>query len=808
MSDWSGQDYLNELGGRPAARMPASIGEVWNAEWQRAGLDTIGGVGRPYAEALADLERAIGEAAGRDVADYAFEQGVTLARAASPDERVRMLGELIQTLPEDKRKTVEPLRDVRRRAAEKAQKIEADANDVAGATYGLSGTATAWAAGIARLTVDPVNLGAMALTAPIGGPLAGNAARVVARQAAAGAAAQALVEPVIEPARAELGLDHGLDRALGNIAGAAVGGAAVAGGILGLGALFRTAARRMRGEAPRAAADAGVSAESDVEPFLTADDIEALYRGGPDTTNRAPGLGAAAADAPDVVRGSFDIAEGARAQPTRDRAPVAPPPDPSDVFTGYLRSEDADALFRGGPDATNRTPGLAAAASDAPDSFGTNLDFEGGARAAPTRTRAPAAALPDPVGEFRGYLAEGDAAAFDRGGPIVDAPGRAFHGSDAEGLGGFNLSADDLRAAARLSDRNQLFEAAALAGGESRFVDTPRIDAAARAIEDGEPIIDIVMQPKRRAAVTYRAQSLIEFLAARGGIAADDPLAPDVMQSFGGQNPFIPGYGRLFRKAGAPLDRQLQAAIEARYLHDPAIEAGNVSDFTIRELIEAIDNEARGNRLYPAGEEGTLTRAQMAAFRESDRAAREAARADIAERFDARMAEVQITKPLKAVSTRAQQILENEDIDPLLAYERALLEYEDKQDALRQARHAEPELEIPGWDVPDDAGAASPVGGDAARAEGSAGGGNAGAAARADGGRARSGEPAGLGADPVLKAEADRVLAARGDIEITLPDGNGGFRKAKASEFLAEIADDAKAADEFLDCVGGSGGGE
>jgi hypothetical protein len=39
-------------------------------------------------------------------------------------------------LPDDAKKEIEPLRDVRRRASDKAQQIERDAADVAGATYG------------------------------------------------------------------------------------------------------------------------------------------------------------------------------------------------------------------------------------------------------------------------------------------------------------------------------------------------------------------------------------------------------------------------------------------------------------------------------------------------------------------------------------------------------------------------------------------------------------------------------------------------------------------------------------------------
>jgi len=226
MTDWSGEDYVNELARRPGARPPASVGEIWNANWTATGLDTIGGIGRPYADATTDLESAIEGASGKSLTDYAWQNNINLAAASSPDERAVLLGRLADALPDEKaRAKIEPLKDVRARAADKAAAIERDAADTASATYGLSGIGTSWLAGVARMTVDPANLAAMVATAPI----AGGSGLLVssARMAASGAAAQALIEPVLQPMRADLGLESGVSRAMSDILGAAEGGAAL-----------------------------------------------------------------------------------------------------------------------------------------------------------------------------------------------------------------------------------------------------------------------------------------------------------------------------------------------------------------------------------------------------------------------------------------------------------------------------------------------------------------------------------------------------------------------------------------------------
>jgi hypothetical protein len=254
-------DYVNELAGRQAARAPATFGEIWSSEWTRAGLDTFGGVGRPLTESYTELVNAVESAyGGVSVGDLARSRGFRLDQGL--DASVRGLGELIDTLPEEERKRVERFKDVRARAAEKAAAIEKDASDVAGATFGLSGTAVSYAAGISRQVVDPANLIANVATAPIGGPFKAPLIPMLTRQAVSGAIAQAAVEPYIQSARAELGLEAGFAKGATNIAEAAIGAAGIA-GLLRAGAWgIRTATRGLTGKeipflTPEAPAEGG-----------------------------------------------------------------------------------------------------------------------------------------------------------------------------------------------------------------------------------------------------------------------------------------------------------------------------------------------------------------------------------------------------------------------------------------------------------------------------------------------------------------------------------------------------------------------
>lgn len=226
-------DFLEARARQAPAAAPASASEIWDANWQEAGLHTMG-AGAVYGQARADIVNAIEAAAGKPLGDYARQQGITLGAAGTPDENIGELANVAATLPEDARKHIEPLLDWRRNAESKAAAIERTAADVNANTYGLSANAVRLAAGIARQAVDPLNVAAMAVTAPIGGEGTLPLLQVFARQAAAAGAAQLLQEPIIQSTRAGLGLSSGFEDAAGDVVGAAAGGGAIGGGLTGL----------------------------------------------------------------------------------------------------------------------------------------------------------------------------------------------------------------------------------------------------------------------------------------------------------------------------------------------------------------------------------------------------------------------------------------------------------------------------------------------------------------------------------------------------------------------------------------------
>lgn len=101
--------------------------------------------------------------------------------------------------------------------------------------------------------------------------------------------------------------------------------------------------------------------------------------------------------------------------------------------------------------------------------------------------------------------------------------------------------------------------------------------------------------------------SLLEFLADRGGIAPHPELEAI---GFGGmhrvQIPGRKGFFGLIKQGGWDLDTAREAAEEAGYLQGDTPDATS----TIRHLLDAMDSEARGTKLYPFQGEGQRTKAE------------------------------------------------------------------------------------------------------------------------------------------------------------------------------------------------------
>lgn len=120
-------------------------------------------------------------------------------------------------------------------------------------------------------------------------------------------------------------------------------------------------------------------------------------------------------------------------------------------------------------------------------------------------------------------------------------------------------------------------------------------------------------------------ESLLEFLARKGGLGQDAELS-----AIGGDRHTVnvPGAGRrkLTRQGGMPLDYAREAAEEAGYLR-----GDHRGTSTTRDLLDAIDAEMRGNKLFPGGVDGGLSKRGAAARSEREAAEYDAFRRGLEE---------------------------------------------------------------------------------------------------------------------------------------------------------------------------------
>ncbi|MCK1479330.1 hypothetical protein IVB27_32470 [Bradyrhizobium sp. 197] len=110
-----------------------------------------------------------------------------------------------------------------------------------------------------------------------------------------------------------------------------------------------------------------------------------------------------------------------------------------------------------------------------------------------------------------------------------------------------------------------------------------------------------IVMPGEGATPERANQSLLDFLAREGGLKPTE----DLKQMFGGENPTIPGAGRLFRKDGMSMDEALTKAKENSFILDPndiqhAPGAANRGELTksVNDLQDMISEEAGGNKQY------------------------------------------------------------------------------------------------------------------------------------------------------------------------------------------------------------------
>lgn len=212
-------------------------------------------------------------------------------------------------------------------------------------------------------------------------------------------------------------------------------------------------------------------------------------------------------------------------------------------------------------------------------------------------------------------------------------------------------------------------------------------------------------QAPPRQPLGHREQSLFEYLASHGGLR-DDPEVRAVI----GDNPFIPGSGRLIRREGSgmSLDDALQTVTDEGYLFETGNLDAGPRELSHAHLLDLLDKESRGNKQYrlwhapaPIEEEGARRNAIETHVR------------DELEKHEINPDQVD----RETIDRTVQMIDSGEQSDALHAFERAVME-RSEQDESHQRTRIDQFGEIPGWDVPSEPKSARDVGRSLPSAEG------------------------------------------------------------------------------------------
>jgi hypothetical protein len=248
-----------------------------------------------------------------------------------------------------------------------------------------------------------------------------------------------------------------------------------------------------------------------------------------------------------------------------------------------------------------------------------------------------------------------------------------------------------------------------------------------------------VSTPQARRKVFNRPMSLLEFIAASGGIREQG----GELANMGLTRKFIPKFGALVRKNGNSFDRARELAQEAGYL--PAESNFGPPQIGISELLNLMEREARGEKVFTPEDEAELLAAEKARQQEAEQARYKEARKEVTEIIAAHGIKLTAAQQKEV----AIDLLGGRDIrDALLdVVVRAALE----EDA-KAAEAAEPgsDWDIPfGWET-DNAGeladSAPPIEG---------------------------GEPAGTGSEPAGQPAEGVVQPAGGDGAVQAAAGGG-----------------------------------
>lgn len=818
---WDGafSQQLADMAANPAAAAPATLGQAWQAQWAAAGLDTSQGLGKPLDDAYDELSSQFEKTTGKRPDAFAKERGIALS-PHDVDRKTQILGELAQELPAEQRQALDPFMDTRKRAREKAQATEREASEVGARTYGLSGAAVGFAAGIARQTVDPINLAAIAVTAPLSG--GASVPMFLAREFAANAGAQALQEPFIESGRAGLGLEHGFGRAAGNVLEAGIGGMALGGLLRGGGAVLR----RLHAPETIPLSDPGVTSRGSAAGEGARLAPGALDRAIPEE---------ARAIAPEDLHAAAQFVE--RNQVLDD---VARPHDPAGIETAHGALEAREPLP--GPPRDDRmvvretTNGILMV--EPPNGRGAVLSLKPADDAltvgmvtvtAPNRGQGMGVALYERALEEaanRGVVLRSDASVTADAVRIYDALERR----------GYEVTLSP----EALGSKKKGYSMPGLKGSVFEVKPKPVETPPAEPIKQPRPPI-----------VQKRPMTLTQFIAKNGGL---EMTGDHVAQNF--HRTFVPGGGMLARKNGRSLDHWAEVLTEHGYF--PRTADGHVDFAAVYDALpHMIHDELIGKQKHysadrldevadlSAGELDNLTR-------EIERTAatirRQAAKAGLSD-IDS-----------GSLYDAAELLHRGDEKTWDAALERAFVTRELREEGDGGA-HPVYDNVPPGWEAddlqrgttPENGGASGSEGGgreEPGQAQGASRSGGDGAPARQTGGATEptaAGEQRLIeGVEPIsqrqrLEAQAGKSLkggdaaagglfdadaraqtdlldtiaeARRADVERALADNGGDMRvvlddgrEVSARELLAKTERDQAAAAELADCITKAGGG-
>jgi hypothetical protein len=172
-----------------------------------------------------------------------------------------------------------------------------------------------------------------------------------------------------------------------------------------------------------------------------------------------------------------------------------------------------------------------------------------------------------------------------------------------------------------------------------------------------------------------RPQTLFDFLASSGGIKED----AGELKSLGVSRKFVPGRGALVRKSGMALDKAREAAAQAGYfdhLYGSADEATAKS--TVRDLLDLVDQEARGTPAYSMAESDRVQSLSDHAAAVERRDDYKKFVKDLSDTLNENKIGVSVDD---AILARATDIMVEEKLSPLDAFDKAVLEDEARLEA-------------------------------------------------------------------------------------------------------------------------------